>query len=160
MDLTLHSLAQARKQSLQSWVPIDFSGVTCISKGYQDMTSRPISSKTKWAWVLVPLSSERCHFPSCYIFILRFYSCVFILCVCHFLGKHEEFILPSNVIISSELMPDLATFSSVGCFLCWKKQQLWAKHSLTLWFSFNSCILEFSRDRWGEVNALCKVKAK
>lgn len=56
MDLTLQSLPETRKQSLQSWVPIDFSRITCISKGFQDVTCCPINSKTKHTWMLVPLS--------------------------------------------------------------------------------------------------------
>lgn len=60
-------------------VPIDFSGITCISKGFQDVTQCPISSKTKCTWVSVPLRSAGCSFPSCPIFILWFYSCLFIL---------------------------------------------------------------------------------
>lgn len=67
MDLTLQSLTETRKQSLQLWVTIDFSGITCISKGFQGMTCCPISSKTRCTWLWAPLSSEGCGLPSCYI---------------------------------------------------------------------------------------------
>lgn len=130
MDLTLQYQAETRKQSLQSWVPIDFSGITCISKGFQDTTWCPISSKTKRTWILVPLSSEGCSLPSCYIFILWFYSCVFILHIFLFSGQQSPIVmwrvpillpspvvfllLSSNVILSSDLIPALTALSCFG----------------------------------------------
>lgn len=112
-------------------VPIDFSGITCISKGFQDVTQCPISSKTKWTWMSVPLHSAGCSLPACPIFILWFYSCLFILHTFCFLShrtsslceKYQSVLLPasvvfftvsSNVVLSSELMLTLTDLSSFG----------------------------------------------
>jgi len=128
MALTLQAVAATRKQSLQSQVPIDFSGITCIGKGLQDMTRCPISSKTKHTWMSVPLSSEGCSLPFCYIFILWIYSHIFILRIFLFLAnrasslceEHQSsfhlvsffFTASSNVILSAELMLALTALSS------------------------------------------------
>lgn len=71
-------------------VPIDFSGITCISKGFQDVTRCPISSKTKCMWMSVPLCSAGCSLHSCPIFILWFYSCLFILHIFCFLSQRAS----------------------------------------------------------------------
>jgi len=128
MDLTLQSLTETRKQSLQLWVTIDFSGITCISKGFQGMTCCPISSKTRCTWLWAPLSSEGCGLPSCYIsyvFIpayLFHVGFVFWRTVSSFCQEPQSsfhleqffFTVSSNVILGSELIPAFISFSSSG----------------------------------------------
>lgn len=147
-------------------VPIDFSGITCISKGFQDVTQCPISSKTKCTWVSVPLRSAGCSFPSCPIFILWFYSCLFVLHIFFFCPTEPHhyvkstsppaflsgfFHLSSNVILSSELMPALTDLSSFGSVVYDDKKILWASHYLSLYFLISGT--KWERD----ITILCKV---
>lgn len=149
MDLTLQSLAETRKQSLQSWVPIDFSGITCISKGLQDMTQCPISSKTKCTWKLVPRHQKGVvylpdiyssyGFVSAYLFYTFF---VFWPTEPHCYVKSTSspsilsifFTVSSTVILSSELMPALTALSSFGS-LFYVKKKYFGLGTVTVFFN-------------------------
>lgn len=132
MDLTLQSLVETRKQSLQSWVPIDFSGITCISKGFQDMTRCPIS-KTKWTWmrfhsaqkgaVYLPVIYSSYGIIPAYLFYIFF---VFWPTEphCYVKSTCPSSILSSFFTVSSDVRVNPCfhkAFFLCFCFLWWKK---------------------------------------
>lgn len=109
---------------------IDFGGITCISKGFQDMTCCPIS-KTKSTRMSVPLSSEGCSLPSCCIHPMVLFLCT--------KSTYFSFSGQQSLIITQRVRVLLPTeYFSYCIFKCHSKLRVDAcsHSSLFLWFCF------------------------
>lgn len=130
---------------------IVFSGITCISKGFQDMTCCPISSKTKHTRLSVPLSSEGCSLPSWWMHPMVLFLCIK---TTYFLFSGQQsliimwrvpVLLPAEYFsycifkCHSKLRADACSHSSFFLWFCflWRKKLLWARNYLSLYFLIN-----------------------